>query len=411
MELLTTLALAATLSVPARASANVSLAADGRTLVAVWSAAAADGQPDIYAAVSADAGVSFGGAVKVNSAGGGAKVNGEQPPRVVLTRRAGRVPAITVIWTSTAGGITTLLSAQSSDAGRTFTRPAVVPGSTAAGNRGWQSATVDAKGAIHALWLDHRDMAAPAGVSPAGHAADVARADAKKDDGVAMAMRSAVYTSILGQPGSVRTITKGVCYCCKTAIASAADGTIYAAWRNVYPGGIRDIAATVSRDGGRTFAPPARVSDDNWLLNGCPDDGPAMVVDSQSQLHIVWPTLVTGKEGAQTLALFYATSRDGRTFTPRQTLPTQGVPHHPQIAVRQDGSVIVGWDESGSGTRQVAFAEVVPDGAGRARLTRRTGTNAGAYPVMAVTPDGIVAAWTAGATGETSIRVERLEPR
>ena len=72
---------------------------------------------------------------------------------------------------------------------------------------------------------------------------------------------------------------KGVCYCCKVAMATAADGAIIAAWRHVYAGNIRDIAFTISRDGGRTFAAPQRLSEDRWQLAGCPDDGPALAVD------------------------------------------------------------------------------------------------------------------------------------
>ena len=110
---------------------------------------------------------------------------------------------------------------------------------------------------------------------------------------------------------------------------------MFAAWRHVYPGNIRDIAFTASRDGGRTFAAPLRVSEDKWVLEGCPDDGPAMAVDANNRIHIVWPTLITegaAEQGAHaekdgsaqrssrsprsdtgepTIALFYATSADG----------------------------------------------------------------------------------------------------
>src|SRR6476659_9850594 len=98
MELLTTLALAVTLTVPARTSANVSLAAAGRTVVAAWSAAAPDGKTDIYASVSTDAGATFGPPVRVNSAAGTAKVNGEQAPRVTLAASPGGRPGIVVVW-------------------------------------------------------------------------------------------------------------------------------------------------------------------------------------------------------------------------------------------------------------------------------------------------------------------------
>jgi hypothetical protein len=49
------------------------------------------------------------------------------------------------------------------------------------------------------------------------------------------------------------------------------------------------IAFTLSRDGGRTFASPIRVSDDHWVLDGCPENGPALAVDASRRVHLVWP--------------------------------------------------------------------------------------------------------------------------
>ena len=165
----------------------------------------------------------------------------------------------------------------------------------------------------------------------------------------------------------------------------------------------------VSRDGGRTFATPVKVSDDGWVLNGCPDDGPAMAVDAASRLHIVWPTLVTDDKGAQSLALFYAASTDGRTFTPRQRIPTEGVPHHPQIAVDARGAATIAWDETGRGPRQVVVARL--GGGAAARITRLGVTGAGAYPVLVATDDAVVAAWTAGSGAASAVHVERIRIR
>ena len=111
---------------------------------------------------------------------------------------------------------------------------------------------------------------------------------------------------------------------------------------------IRATSAT-SRSRARATAdarsrPPVRVSEDKWELEGCPDDGPAMAIDARNGIHIVWPTLVTESAG-QTIALFYASSADGRTFTTRERIPTEGMPHHPQIASAADGSLALAWDE------------------------------------------------------------------
>ena len=114
---------------------------------------------------------------------------------------------------------------------------------------------------------------------------------------------------------------------------------LVAAWRHVYPGDLRDIAFAISRDGGRSFSAPSRVSEDGWAINGCPDDGPALVVDAGGVTHIVWPTVIAGDEPVG--ALFYASTRDGQRFTPRVRIPTLGSPKpmHPQVALAADGTL------------------------------------------------------------------------
>lgn len=73
-------------------------------------------------------------------------------------------------------------------------------------------------------------------------------------DGVAAAQLSGLYYAARGSSGGAeRALASGVCYCCKTALAAGPGGALYAAWRHVYPGGFRDMAFALSRDGGRTF--------------------------------------------------------------------------------------------------------------------------------------------------------------
>jgi hypothetical protein len=169
----------------------------------------------------------------------------------------------------------------------------------------------------------------------------------------------------------------------------------------------------MSRDGGKSFEPPVRVSEDRWVFDGCPENGPALAVDADHRIHVVWPTLVPGPTSTSdpTLALFYAMSQDGRQFTPRQQIPTQGFPRHAQIALGSRGDVILAWDEQANGTRRIALARGTVDGNGRPRLVRQVvGDGAPAvYPVVASSADGPIVAWTGGSTGQTAIRVERLE--
>ncbi len=394
------------LAVAGRSNATVSIAASGSLVTAAWSAADASGATDIYVAVSRDAGATFSAPVRANDAAGAARVSGEQPPRVSLVAAKAGDPAIAVVWTAKGEHGTRLLMARSSDGGRSFSRAAPVPGSDAAGNRGWEALTTSPTGVMSAVWLDHRGLAAPEVDVVSMHHASGAHA---KSDGVPTAQRSKLYFASLDASVPPRAITGGVCYCCKTALVSAADGSLYAAWRQVYPGNIRDIAFSASRDGGRTFAPPVRVSEDKWVLEGCPDDGPAMAVGRDGAVHVVWPTLVT-EGGEQTIALFYASSKDGRTFTPRMRVPAEGMPHHPQIAIDEGMRVVLAWDEMAGGSRRAVAARVTGERPGRLGVARTVldQGRVGLYPALAATRAGVVAAWTSGVAPDAVIRIARV---
>ena len=388
--------------VAGRADSTPWVAASGSFVAVAWGATGG-GKTDVFVAIGRDSGSTFGAPVRVNAIEGEARLGGELPPRVTLVRRRGAsIPEIVVMWT-TRGEATEIKLARSLDGGRTFGAPTTLQARGAAGDRGWPAMAVDRAANVHAIWLDHRGLAA-ARTAGAGHAAHKGNAP---HDGVAMAARSGLYYASAGTRISPeRQLTAGVCYCCKTAMAAGPDGSVYAAWRHVYPGNLRDMAFTVSRDGGRSFSAPVRVSEDGWAINGCPDDGPAIAVDRRGGVHLAWPTVIGGStpEGA----MFYATTRDGRRFTPRVRIPTLGgpKPSHPQIVVDGGGRVFVAWDETIGGRRVAVLREVrtQPNGAtsfGDAVTLSPNGPSM--YPVLAATDKGLVAVWT---TGDDPSRVE-----
>ena len=382
----------AVLDIPGRSDATPWVAARGAFVAVAWGATNS-GKTDVFAAVSRDGGATFAAPVRVNTVEGEARLGGELPPRVaIVNRRGASQPEVVVVWTARAK-TTTIKMARSRDGGATFAAPVALQAANAPGDRGWAALAVDPRGTAHAIWLDHRGLAGGTGHTPGA-----------THDGVAMAQKSALfYASAKGE----HSIANGVCYCCKTALAAGADGTLYAAWRHVYAGNHRDMAFSLSRDGGKTFSAPVRISDDGWEINGCPDDGPALATDGGTTVHVVWPTVVGGTtpEGA----IFYASTRDGRAFTPRLRIPTLGgaKPSHPQIAIDRGGRTFVAWDETVNGRRVAAMREL-----------RRTGdritfgdpivisaNGPGSYPVLTATDGGVLAVWTTG--GETS----RIETR
>ena len=400
------------IGVAGRANANASIATAGSFVGVAWAARTTEGVTDIFAATRRDEGRSFRPPVRVNQVAGEASVSGEQPPRIGVVSNAAGEPSVVVMWTAKSPSGTRLVSARSNDGGRSFGPAQAVPGSDASGNRGWESMAINAKGDPVVMWLDHREVPPrPAGTGPGG-AHQHGASGQHRGDGAARAQRSQIFFASLNDPASARAVAPGVCYCCKTAVATGADGSVVAAWRHVYPGNVRDIALTKSLDGGRTFAPPVRVSDDNWVLDGCPENGPAVALDRMNGIHVVWSTLVQGAAGDEpTLALFYATSRDGQRFTKRQELSTDGVPRHPQIVIGPRGEMTIAWDESANGQRRIAVARGTIDSGNPARLTRASiPDGAGAYPAVASLTDGAIIAWTSGPAESSMLRIVR-EPR
>ena len=382
----------AALDVAGRSDATPWVAARGRFVAVAWGATIPSGKTDVFLAVSRDGGATFGQPVQVNSVAGEARLGGELPPRVALVAAKGmQQPDIVVLWTAR-GGSTEIKAARSRDGGKSFERSVALQSAGAAGDRGWPSLALDPRGRAHAIWLDHRGLAAD-------KKAGTAHADHGKSggDGVAMAQKSALYYATVGVAPREQRVAPGVCYCCKTAMAVDDAGVVYTAWRHVYAGNMRDMAFAVSRDAGRSFSTPVRVNEDGWSISGCPDDGPALAA-SGGNVHMIWPTVLN--QGTPQGALFYTSTRDGRTFAPRVRIPTLGGlrPAHPQIAASK-GKVFVAWDEGMNGQRLAVVRELKTAANGTGTFGEPIvlgGSGPASYPVLAATDAGFLAVWTAG---------------
>ncbi len=397
-----------TLAVPGRANAAPWIASQGRFVAVAWGAQLA-GKWDVFVATSDDEGATFKPPAQVNAVAGDGRISGEIPPRVALHQPAGASrPEVVVAWNAKDRG-TEIKVARSADFGVTFGAPVSLQASGAAGDRGWHSLTVDAQGAAHVVWLDHRGLAeAPAAAGAKTGAMNHGAADAH--DGVAMAMKSRLHYAVVTAGGAraEQMLAPGVCYCCKTALVPTRRGVL-AAWRHVYAGNMRDIGfAWLGTPA--SAAAPARVSEDGWSINGCPDDGPAMALGAGGRVHIVWPTVIPGDEPVG--ALFHATMAEGAAFGPRQRVPTLGAPKpsHPQVVVDGTGRVFVAWDEMQSGVRTAAVVTATSGANGALAFDTPAAVAPGGptqYPVMAPLARGVVMTWVTGAPTASTISVQR----
>lgn len=259
-----------------------------------------------------------GAPVRVNRQAGVATAwRGDQPSLAV-----GADGSVYVLWTARleAGEKqgTDLFLSVSNDRGQSFSSEVKVNDDKLPGPHGMHSLAVTRDGRLYAGWLDERNIQAPKpSENGEGH-----HMESNRDLFVA-------YSRDGGRTFSANTrVASEACPCCKTALAVSPDGTLYAAWRQVLPGNFRHIAVASSSDGGTSFSTPVIVSDDRWMLQGCPVSGPSLAVDANGKLSILW--FAAGEANAP--GLYSSESADkGRTFSARELVAQEGIRGTPAL--------------------------------------------------------------------------------
>lgn len=317
--------------------------------------------------------------------------HGESPPKIAFGGD-GTLHVLYVVSRQVPGRrfpASALRMQHSRDGGATWEGPVTVTDDATFGSHNFHALHIANDGTIYVSWLDGRQGS------------------------------SAVYLTRSTDGGRTfeanrRVSTGEACPCCRTALASGADGTLWVAWRSVLPGNVRDIVVARSTDGGRTWSTEQRVNADDWVFEACPHAGPSMAVDSSGVLHVAW---WTGREGQA--GVFHARSGDrGDTFSAPVALGVaeRSRPAHVQLAVHEDGETIAAvWDD---GTRDVSRVVI--------RISRDAGRTFGAprpvsaddraagFPVLAMVRDSVIVAWSEqsveAATHAESARPDMRDP-
>lgn len=192
-----------------------------------------------------------------------------------------------------------------------------------------------------------------------GGAVLVAWIDAREGGG-----RPRTYLARVTDRGSVvssvaRLDGEETCVCCRLSVAAASD-TAVALWRKVFPGDVRDMVLGLSRDGGRTFAPPLLVHPDRWRIGACPHRGGSVGMDGRGRVYAGWYT-----EGRrETPQLLLAVSADGRRFAAPRRLDTSAgsIPDHLRLGVSGGGAAVAVWEDSTAVRRRVLLRYSVDGG-------------------------------------------------
>lgn len=157
-------------------------------------------------------------------------------------------------------------------------------------------------GEVAAVWLDGRNK--------------------KGNDGSTL-----YFSKTKGKTGFLpdKQIGETVCQCCRTDIAVDDKGIIHVIYRDIEPtikGQVRDFVHTYSTDNGVTFSSIKKISNDNWVIAGCPHTGASMC-HYEKTVGIVWFT-AGGEPG-----LYFTQTNASGEFQQRQLLTSEG--RHPQL--------------------------------------------------------------------------------
>ena len=212
-----------------------------------------------------------------------------------------------------------------------------------------------------------------------------------------MQLRAAMYDSAHKQLSDTM-IDARVCECCPTAVALSADGPV-AAYRNRSAGEIRDIYITRLAAGRWTM--PVPVHRDNFKIEGCPVNGPAIAARGKDVV-VGWFTAPNEMNRS-----YLAFSHDGgRTFGAPVRADDKESLGRVVVALEKSGSAIVGWVESATQTPQFQIRRVQPNGTRSAAVTvaNQSGTR---YPRMALVRDEVVLAWTESEQESSRVKTAR----
>jgi len=212
---------------------------------------------------------------------------------------------------------------RSVDGGRSFAPPITVHANRDVITHRFDSMIVDPAGRIYIAWIDKRDLqAATARKQPY---AGAALYYAVSDDGGA---------SFKGD----YKIADHSCECCRIALALNPQGKPVALWRHVFAPNVRDHALIELTPDGRRLAAPVRATFDDWRIDACPHQGPALAYSSDGTRHQTWFNGAAEQGG-----IFYeAVGPDGVRGAPQKLGSAQA--EHADVAV-QGRRVVIAWKQ------------------------------------------------------------------
>jgi hypothetical protein len=224
------------------------------------------------------------------------------------------------------------------------------------------------------VWLDGREMTGGGGHD--GHAAG------------AMTLRVARVKPD-GTVADESRIDGRVCECCPTTAVATRRGALVA-YRDRSETEVRDIAVLRFEDG--IWHGPTYVHTDNWQINACPVNGPALAAVGD-RVALAWFTA----QGDTPRAMVAFSNDGGKTFGQPVRVDDAQTLGRVDAVMLDDGRAVVSWLEFMPGASEFRARIVSPDGTREPafRVTASTADRQAGYPRMVRAGKELIFAWTA----------------
>lgn len=275
--------------------------------------------------------------------------------------------------------------AQSTDDGKTWSESRILHDDGLQAEHGFVSLFESPDGELQAVWLDGRNTvsAAPSPEMQLG------------------------FTTISadGVPAATQLLDTRICDCCQTSAAWAAAGPVVV-YRDRSPDEIRDTSIVRYVDG--AWTQPASVHADNWRIEGCPVNGPAVAAVGDT-VAVAW---FTGANDEERVNLAF--SADGGASFGEPIRVDDGNPvGRVSVSLSARGQARVAWIERTGDQEEaeIRLRMIRDDGVRSAPflVAKTSAARDAGFPRMASVGEDLILAWTDISDG-SRVRVARVRP-
>jgi hypothetical protein len=264
-----------------------------------------------------------------------------------------------------------------SNDGRTWSAPVAPNRDKTISQHGFATLFSTAAGGLGIVWLDGR---------------------ATHGDEGDMQLRAAMFDKT-HKPLGDALIDSRVCECCQTSVAIGDDGPIVA-YRNRSAGEIRDIYVTRLAAG--RWSMPTRVHRDNFKIEACPINGPAIAANGK-EVVVAWFTAPNDQQRS-----YVSFSQDGgRTFGKATRVDDASSLGRMQVALTGDGAAMVGWVEFANEKSTFELRRIDASGA-RSPAIAVASLSGTRLPRLVLAHNEVVLAWTESEKDSSRVRTARI---